>query len=178
MLCHLRIQYIPRNIHTALSLLCFVVVMYWLIYTYPSGLLHWHWGNLTIAPVPAKQPWWIWVNASCEFIMDDYITTTKQSTTKPCARFLGYNIPTRYSLVFSMHFSWKVNHVDTFSIGTTCQFFCVVKPNRTKIQSGSVGNVFSNAKYPGNARSNKLFNLAHGDMNVASKSRSCPIIKF
>ena len=47
---------------------------------------------LTIAPVPAKQPWWIWINTSCEFIMNDCITTTKQSTTKPCAYFLGYTV--------------------------------------------------------------------------------------
>ena len=51
-----------------------------------------HCGNLTIAPVPAKQPWWIWINTSCEFIMNDCITTTKQSTTKPCAYFLGYTV--------------------------------------------------------------------------------------
>ena len=86
------VQYIPRNMHTTPALLCFVVVTYWLIYPYPSDLLHWHCGNITIAPVPAKQPWWIWVNASCEFIMNDYITTTKQSTTKPCANFLGYTV--------------------------------------------------------------------------------------
>ena len=43
-------------------------------------------------PVPAKQPWWIWINTSCEFIMNDCITTTKQSTTKPCAYFLGYTV--------------------------------------------------------------------------------------
>ena len=79
------LQYIPRNMHTVFALLCFVVVIHWLIFPYPSGLLHWHWGNLTIAPVPAKQPWWIWINTSCEFIMKDCITTTKQSTTKPCA---------------------------------------------------------------------------------------------
>ena len=54
------IQYIPRNMHTVFALLCFVVVIHWLIFPYPSGLLHWHCGNLTIAPVPAKQPWWIW----------------------------------------------------------------------------------------------------------------------
>ena len=59
---------------------------------YTSSLLHWHCGNLTIAPVPAKQPWWIWINTSCEFIMNDCITTTKQSTTKPCAYFLGYTV--------------------------------------------------------------------------------------
>ena len=74
------------------ALLCFVVVIHWLISPYPSGLLHWHCGNLTIAPVPAKQPWWIWINTSCEIIMNDYITTTKQSTTKPCAYLLGYTV--------------------------------------------------------------------------------------
>ena len=68
------------------------MVKYWLIYPYPPGLLHWHCGNLTIAPVPVKHPWWKWVNASCEFIMNDYITTTKQSTTKSCANFLGYTV--------------------------------------------------------------------------------------
>ena len=99
--CHIHalyaviVQYIPRNMHTVLALLCFVVVIHWLIFPYPSGLLHWHCGNLTIAPVPAKQPWWIWINTSCEFIMNDCITTTKQSTTKPCAYFLGYTV--RYS---------------------------------------------------------------------------------
>ena len=79
--------------HTVFALLCFVVVIHWLIFPYPSGLLHWHCGNLTIAPVPAKQPWWIWINTSCEFIMNDRITTTKQSTTKPCAYFLWYTVP-------------------------------------------------------------------------------------
>ena len=91
------IQYIPRNMHTVFALLCFVVVIHWLIFPYPSGLLHWHCGNLTIATVPAKQPWRIWINTSCEFIMNDCITTTKQSTTKPRAYFLGYTV--RYECV-------------------------------------------------------------------------------
>ena len=86
------IQYIPRNMHTVTALLCFFVVIHWLSFPFPSGLLHWHCGNLTIAPVPAKQPWWIWINISCEVIMNDCITTTKQSTTKPCAYFLGYTV--------------------------------------------------------------------------------------
>ena len=89
---YMNIQYIPRNIHTVFALLCFVVVIHWLIFPYPSGLLHWHCGNLTIAPVPANKPWWIWINTSCEFIMNDWVTTTKQSTTKPCAYFLGYTV--------------------------------------------------------------------------------------
>ena len=86
------VQYIPRNMHTVFALLCFVVVIHWLIFPYPSGLFHWHCGNLTIAPVPANQPWWIWIKTSCEFIMNDRITTTKQSTTKPCAYLLGYTV--------------------------------------------------------------------------------------
>ena len=88
------VQYIPRNMHTVFALLCFVVVIHWLIYPYPSGLLHLHCGKLAIAPVPAKQPWWIWINTSREFIMNDCITTTKQleSTTKPCAYFLWYTV--------------------------------------------------------------------------------------
>ena len=86
------VQYIPRNMHTVFALLCFVMVIHGLIFPYPSGLIHWHCGNLTIAPVPSKQPWWIWINTSCEFIMNDCITTTKQSTTKPCAYFLEYTV--------------------------------------------------------------------------------------
>ena len=73
------------------------------IYAYPSGLLHWHCGNLTIAPVPAKQPWWIWINTSCEFIMNDYITTTKQSTTKPCAYFLGYTVSKSWIVIQKLY---------------------------------------------------------------------------
>ena len=96
------IQYIPRNMHTVFALLCFVVVIHWLIFPYPSGLLHWHCGNLTIAPVPAKQPWWIWINTSCELIMNDCITTTKQSTTKPCAYFLGYTVAVQYKVFHSI----------------------------------------------------------------------------
>ena len=104
------IQYIPRNMHTVFALLCFVVVIHWLIFPYPSGLLHWHCGNLTITPVPAKQPWWIWINTSCEFIMNDYITTTKQSTTKPCAYFLGYTV---YITLFSI--KWPTTFVQVVS---------------------------------------------------------------
>ena len=95
------IQFIPRNMHTVFALLCFVVIIHWLIFLYPSGLLHWHCGNLTIVPVPAKQPCWIWINTSCEFIMNDCITTTKQSTTKPCAYFLGYTVCPMLIKVFS-----------------------------------------------------------------------------
>ena len=56
-------------------------------YPYSSYLLHWHWGNHTIAPVSEKKIWRIWVNASCESLDMRYEEriTTKQRTTKPCA---------------------------------------------------------------------------------------------
>ena len=96
--------------HTIFALLCFVVVIHWLIFPYPSGLLHWHCGNLTIAPVPAKQPWWIWINTSFEFIMNNCITTTKQSTTKPCAYFLGYTVGYSYKMDgFVLCMLWYIN---------------------------------------------------------------------
>ena len=107
-----QLQYIPRNMHTVFALLCFVVIIHLLIFPYPAGLLHWHCGNLTIAPVPAKQPWCIWISTSCEFIRNDCITTTKQSTTKPCAYFLGYTVAKHCKyiwlcckLTFKIHFN-------------------------------------------------------------------------
>ena len=102
------VQYIPRNMHTLFALLCFVVVIHWLIFPYPSGLLHWHCGNLTIAPVPAKQPWWIWTNTSCEFIMNDCVTTTKQSTSAAfllCVTLYPYIAMYRSSKVYMPHYS-------------------------------------------------------------------------
>ena len=103
------LQFIPRNMHTVFALLCFIVVIHWLIFPYLSGLLHRDCGNLTIVPVPAKQPWWIWINTSCEFIMNDCITTTKQSTTKPCAYFLGYTVLINANaiLVYTLQISWS-----------------------------------------------------------------------
>ena len=117
------LQYIPRNMHTVFALLCFVVVIHWLIFPYPSRLLHWHCGNLTIAPVPAKQPWWIWINTSCELIMNDCVTTTKQSTTKPCAYFLGYTVaisliplPLADSFILSWFSCWCVSAFHPLSL--------------------------------------------------------------
>ena len=109
-------QYIPRNMHTIFALLCFVVVKHWLIFPYPSGLLHWHCGNLTIAPVPATQPWWIWINISCGFIMNDCITTTKQSTTKPCAYILGYNVIYKHFDICSLDGIYKNVDLDTNNV--------------------------------------------------------------
>ena len=96
--------------HSVFALLCFVVVIHWLIFPYPPGLLHWHCGNLTIAPVPAKQPWWVWINTSYEFIMNDCVTTTKQSTTKPCAYFLGYTVTPLGPLSLTSTDSYIITH--------------------------------------------------------------------
>ena len=70
--------------------LCCVVGVY-----IPLGLLHWHWGNHMIAPVPVKQPWRIWENQSYGSI-EKYIDTTKHSTTRICAYFMGCTIRWKY----------------------------------------------------------------------------------
>ena len=108
--------------HTVFALLCFVVVIHWLIFPYPSGLLHWHCGNLTIAPMPAKQPWWIWINTSCEFIMNDCITTTKQSTTKPCGYFLGYTVFVWFPYLYTegLVHHWGIPIANTLKILLSC----------------------------------------------------------
>ena len=138
------LQYIPRNMHTVFALLCFVVVIHWLIFPYLSGLLHWHCGNLTIAPVPAKQPWLIWINTSCEFIMNDCITTTKQSTTKPCAYFLGYTVPapdeTWGDLSVSSH---RISDVAMNQSRRTNPLACFCTPRFNEVERGYTGFTLS-----------------------------------
>ena len=114
--------------HTVFALLCFVLVIHWLIFPYPPGFLHWHCGNLTIAPVPAKQPWWIWINTSCEFIMKDCITTTKQSTTKPCAYFLGYTVSFTSAIVMTIKctISQVQDYTEAFANWYRSQFLFIV----------------------------------------------------
>ena len=94
------VQYIPRNMHTVFALLCFVVVIHWLIFPYPSSLLHWHCGNLTIAPVPAKQPWWIWINTSCDY--ERLHNHNKAKHNKTVCIFLGIyctSMPSRFDIL-------------------------------------------------------------------------------
>ena len=75
---------ISQEICTWILLCCaFVVVIHWLIFPYPSGLLHCHCGNLTIAPVPAKQPWWILLVTPCSLTrIQEFIHTQHRNTTR------------------------------------------------------------------------------------------------
>ena len=52
---------------------------------------------------------WLYIdwNTSCEFIMNDCVTTTKQSTTKPCAYFLGYTV---YGIPFCTR-TYNLGHI-------------------------------------------------------------------
>ena len=68
---------------------CHTACAMWCIYPYSPGLLHWHWGNHTIAPVPEEQPWRMGVNTSHGPLQPDNLITTKQSTTKTMHIFYG-----------------------------------------------------------------------------------------
>ena len=52
----------------------------WRVYLYSSGLIHWHWGNHMIAPVPVNQPWRIWIKPTV--IKAQEMTTIHQSVLK------------------------------------------------------------------------------------------------
>ena len=54
-------------------------------YPYPSGSLHWHWGNHVVAPAQVKQPWRIWVNKLHKSLGAYNITTTQEIRTHPSA---------------------------------------------------------------------------------------------
>ena len=41
-----------------------IIEFVWFIYPYSSGLLHWHWDNCVIVPVPVKLPWIIWLKST------------------------------------------------------------------------------------------------------------------
>ena len=73
----------------------------WSIYPYSSGLLHWHWGNHTIAPVPMKQPWRVWVNKCNGFTQKYCVTTVKQRTPQLCVYYM------RYILSHTMDMLWE-----------------------------------------------------------------------
>ena len=57
-----QIQYIPRNMHTVFALLCFVVVIHWLIFPYPSGLLHWHYPSASKATLMNMDKYFMWIH--------------------------------------------------------------------------------------------------------------------
>ena len=56
------VRFVSPELCTWFTLCCIEVWISHDSHTYPSRLLLRHWGNPMIAPVPVKQPWWIWVN--------------------------------------------------------------------------------------------------------------------
>ena len=117
--------------HTVFALPCFVVVIHWLIFPYPPGLLHWHCGNLTIAPVSAKQPWWILDKYFIWIHYERLHNHNKTKHNKPVCTFLGiyctYVRPLKCthillivsvfgrSFIIEINKSWWRHQMETFS---------------------------------------------------------------
>ena len=79
----------------------------WIIHPYPAGLLHWHWGNRIIAPMPIGQYRRIWLWSSSTKPLQ---TTAK---VKPYICFLGCNLLNTaqtmvYNLRSSHHVLWRL----------------------------------------------------------------------
>ena len=66
---------INHEIYTLFCCGCFIFSCMFMrfIYPYPSWLLHWLWGNLTIALVPVKQPCCIWVKSTSDITQKEQI---------------------------------------------------------------------------------------------------------
>ena len=79
----------------------------WSFYPYSSGLLHWHWGNHTIAPVPVKQPWKIWVNESHQPATNSNHSQSMHKKTCACL--------TRYTEYLWMSLHWNRQVILIFS---------------------------------------------------------------
>ena len=72
-----------RNLH--MVVLCCGLILY----PYPSGLLYWHWGNRTIAPMPVKYSWRIWLNRSHETTSNSLYIHNKEKHNKKMCIFYG-----------------------------------------------------------------------------------------
>ena len=95
----------PRNASQALGqsydCSCTGDAILWSIYQYSPELLHWHWGNHMIAPVPVKQSWGILVKYFSKYIYigevtlndmgknNQFWTTTKHNKVRNVCTLLG-----------------------------------------------------------------------------------------
>ena len=95
-------------------------------YPHSPGLLHWHWGNHTIAPVPVKQPWRIWVNIWNESTRSDVITQTES-----CAYSVEYH--GQYDAVVTQsNVKNKMEHSKA-----------MINPLRAKFFRGNIKHIFT-----------------------------------
>ena len=63
------------------------------IYPYISALLHWHWGDLKVVPLPVKQHRNIWATVSHDFIWNSYHKHNK--THYNHTMFISYGIDSK-----------------------------------------------------------------------------------
>ena len=124
-LSNLFMQYIPRNMHTVFALLCFVVVIHWLIFPYPSGLLHWHalWQS-NDCPSPSKatlmnmDKYFMWIH------YERLHNHNKAKHNKTVCIFLGiYCTYDQWWFIFVVHN--HVTHID-ICLNTKLNVFVII----------------------------------------------------
>ena len=104
------VHYIVKNMHMVCALYFIVFFFVHGFYLYPSCWLHWQQVSHMITPVLVQPPWKIWVYTSQKLTKANNITTTKQSTTEPCAYFMGY------ILLVDYHNNWGYSTLDQEAI--------------------------------------------------------------
>ena len=108
---------------------CFVLFWYcldpigialWLtwFYSYPSGLLHWHWGNRMIAPMSVKQPWGIWTNAWYEsnknYLHDHKTPNQTKQQTHICSSVVRLLCKSCHNDIYAIFFHVEINFANNY----------------------------------------------------------------
>ena len=81
-------------------------------YTYPWRLLHQHWGDLKIAPLPVTQPKGIWMNRSYEVFKNGYCNRNKTKHANPLVNLLEHILYTSVWCIETKQgtiWIWKTN---------------------------------------------------------------------
>ena len=85
---------------------CYCITVFswilWFVDPNPSGLHHWHWGNLVIAPVPVKPSWRIWVKFVCNC---EYQANTGTMETMKYAHSFGCTL---FCIIVVSWFLWSI----------------------------------------------------------------------
>ena len=106
----------PNVQHMTCTLLSFTVVGTGKCYWYPSGLLHWPWGNHDCprASEVTLKDIGKWIR--CIYMYQVYKIMAKQSSIKFCACLIGYTLTSwlyPYPHSSCQHHQWLINHIHT-----------------------------------------------------------------
>ena len=113
---------------------------------YPSGLLHWHWSNHTIAPVPVKQSWSIWVNMSQQSPDGNDVTLSKCTANLGASWGKACILPIQFNILFSTKYTNGKHRIGvhiTVSCGGQAEKLDLCRPTPGRNVNFSIATFFN-----------------------------------